>query len=74
MQRLLNGGHATGNLVHDAHVAALVMEHGVTELWTADRDFAHFPEFTYETRSLHGTDGTSCISSKTLFSAHRQRR
>lgn len=42
MQRLLKSAHATGNLVHDAHIAALVAEHGVSELWTADRDFARF--------------------------------
>jgi len=36
-------GHATGNLVHDAHIAALLREHGVHEFWTADRDFARFP-------------------------------
>jgi predicted nucleic acid-binding protein len=34
---------ATGNLVHDAHIAALCLEHGITELITADRDFARFP-------------------------------
>jgi toxin-antitoxin system PIN domain toxin len=33
---------ATGNLVHDAHIAALCIEHGVSELLTADRDFARF--------------------------------
>ena len=43
MQRLLKGGQATGNLAHDAHIAALVVEHGASELWTADRDFARFP-------------------------------
>ena len=43
MQRLLKAGHATGNLAHDAHIAALCVEHGVSELWTADRDFARFP-------------------------------
>ena len=32
-----------GNLVHDAHIAALVREHGVQEFWTLDRDFARFP-------------------------------
>lgn len=36
-------GRVVGNLVHDAHIAALVIEHGATELWTADRDFARFP-------------------------------
>jgi uncharacterized protein len=32
----------TGNLIHDAHIAALVAEHGVTEILTTDRDFARF--------------------------------
>jgi len=36
-------GHAVGNLAHDAHIAVLVTEHGVSELWTTDRDFARFP-------------------------------
>lgn len=39
-------GRATGTLVHDAHIAALVLEHGVRELWTLDRDFARFPGVT----------------------------
>ena len=43
MQQLLRASQATGNLAHDAHIAALVLEHGVRELWTADRDFARFP-------------------------------
>jgi uncharacterized protein len=41
--RLIKAGHAIGNLAHDAHIAALVIENGVSELWTADRDFARFP-------------------------------
>jgi predicted nucleic acid-binding protein len=32
-----------GNLVHDAHIAALLLEHGVSELRTVDRDFTRFP-------------------------------
>lgn len=36
-------GRATGNLVHDAHIAAVLVEHGVREIWTADRDFSRFP-------------------------------
>jgi hypothetical protein len=43
LRRMVEGGGAVGNLVHDAHIAALAVEHGVTELWTADRDFARFP-------------------------------
>ena len=42
MQRFLRSGEAASNLAHDAHIAALIAEHGVTELWTADRDFARF--------------------------------
>jgi uncharacterized protein len=44
MRRALVSGAASGNLAHDAHIAALVVEHGVTEFWTADRDFRRFPE------------------------------
>jgi len=31
-----------GNLVPDAHLAALLRRHGVRTLWTADRDFLKF--------------------------------
>ena len=41
---LLARGHVTGPRVHDARVAALCLAHGVTELWTVDRDFDLFPE------------------------------
>jgi hypothetical protein len=34
---------ASGNLVHDAHIAALCLEHGVSEFYTMDRDFSRFP-------------------------------
>jgi predicted nucleic acid-binding protein len=43
MRQALTSARATGNLVHDAHIAALLLEHGVRELWTADRDFSRFP-------------------------------
>lgn len=43
LRRMVAGGGAVGNLVHDAHIAALAVEHGVSELWTLDRDFARFP-------------------------------
>ncbi|MEZ5320430.1 MAG: TA system VapC family ribonuclease toxin [Vicinamibacterales bacterium] len=34
----------TGNLLHDAHIAALCLEHGVSELLTGDRDFSRFKD------------------------------
>ncbi len=43
MEALLESSGATGNLVHDAHIAALCLEHGVAELVTGDRDFSRFP-------------------------------
>ena len=36
-------GRIIGPRVHDARIAALCLEHGVSELWTADRDFGRFP-------------------------------
>ena len=33
---------AVGGSVHDARIAAICIENGVRELWTADRDFAKF--------------------------------
>jgi predicted nucleic acid-binding protein len=39
---MVDAGAARGNLVHDAHIAALALENGVTELWTSDRDFSRF--------------------------------
>lgn len=43
LRHAVEGGRAAGNLAHDAHIAALCVEHGVRELWTLDRDFARFP-------------------------------
>lgn len=42
LQTLLNKAQARGNLVTDAHLAALAIEHGAT-LCTNDRDFGRFP-------------------------------
>lgn len=43
LERMVRAGQVLGNLVHDAHIAALAIEHGVREFLTADRDFARFP-------------------------------
>jgi uncharacterized protein len=37
-------GSITGAMVNDARVAAICMDHGVSELWSADRDFSRFPQ------------------------------
>lgn len=43
LREFLRIGRVSGPQVHDARVAALCHQHGVTELWTADRDFGRFP-------------------------------
>jgi predicted nucleic acid-binding protein len=40
---LLIEGQALGNLVSDAHLAALAVQHGC-ELMSTDSDFARFPK------------------------------
>ncbi|MGH9358672.1 MAG: type II toxin-antitoxin system VapC family toxin [Terriglobia bacterium] len=40
---LLSSSPVTGNLLHDAHIAALLIEHGVEEILTNDEDFRRFP-------------------------------
>lgn len=44
LRRLLEGGNIVGPSVHDARIAALCLQHGVRELWSADRDFGRYPE------------------------------
>ena len=42
----LAAGRIAGPKVHDARVAALCVSHGVSELWSADRDFSRFGGLT----------------------------
>ena len=42
LRGLLAEGRVVGPQVHDARVAALCRQHGVRELWSADRDFSRF--------------------------------
>ncbi len=48
---LLQATQATGNLVPDAHLAAIAIQHGLT-LCSADADFARFPGLSW-TNPLH---------------------
>ncbi len=45
-QQMLTDGQATANLVTDAHLAALAIEHGC-ELVSTDSDFARFPKLKW---------------------------
>ena len=47
LRDLTLAGKIRGPKIHDARIAALCLNHGVSELWTADRDFTSFP-------TLHG--------------------
>ena len=42
LDQVLRQAGATGNLIHDAHIVALCLEHGVSEIITGDRDFSRF--------------------------------
>ncbi len=48
-RRMILGGRASGNLIFDAQVAAVCLEHGATIILTEDRDFARFPGITVRT-------------------------
>jgi len=43
---VLRASRVTGNLIHDAHLVALALEHGVNEFLTLDADFARFPQLS----------------------------
>lgn len=45
-QELVGDDAVRGNLVTDSHVAALMRQHGVATIFTADRDFRRFPGIT----------------------------
>lgn len=42
LQQVLSSARVTGSQVHDARIAAICLENGITELLTADRDFGRF--------------------------------
>lgn len=49
LREVMEESGATGDLVYDAQIATLCLEHGVREILTADKDFRRFP-------SLKATD------------------
>ena len=43
LRDLMVGGRVVGRVTHDARIAAMCLDHGVSELLTSDRDFTRFP-------------------------------
>jgi toxin-antitoxin system PIN domain toxin len=52
LAHLVEAGGARGELVPDAHLAALAIEHGL-ELCSADKDFARFPGLRWTNPLAH---------------------
>jgi len=46
LRKLIEAGRVSGAQVHDARIVALCRQHGVRELWSADRDFSRFAGLT----------------------------
>ena len=44
LRQLADAGQTLGAQFHDARVAAICLENGVTTLWTSDRDFSAYPQ------------------------------
>lgn len=42
LRNLIRVSKVSGAATHDARVAAICIDHGVREIWTADRDFSKF--------------------------------
>jgi uncharacterized protein len=46
LRATLLSGRVSGPQVHDARVATICQQHGIRELWSADRDFGRFSGLT----------------------------
>jgi toxin-antitoxin system PIN domain toxin len=44
LRPMLAAPGTVGRQVHDARIAATCLAHGVTELWTLDRDYSWYPQ------------------------------
>ena len=53
MKGILSAGKIVGGAVHDARIAAICREHGVQEVWSADRDFTRVKGLTVRNPLLH---------------------
>lgn len=44
LREISTAARLRGPRIHDGRIAALCLHHGVSELWSADRDFSAFPQ------------------------------
>jgi len=44
LRELAEAGGLAGPLIYDGRIAAICLDRGVREIWSADRDFARFPK------------------------------
>lgn len=42
LEQVIRQAEAKGNLIHDAHIVTLCLEHGVSEIISGDRDLSRF--------------------------------
>lgn len=48
MKKIVLEGKLQGTIIHDARIACLCLEAGVSKLWTADRDFSRIASLKIE--------------------------
>ncbi|WP_343601899.1 type II toxin-antitoxin system VapC family toxin [Mycobacterium sp.] len=65
-RRVADAVNPRGNLVSDAHLVALMRQHGISTIWTRDRDFRKFDWITvrdpFSSAGCHAEEGI-CPSS-----------
>lgn len=44
LREIIQTSRIRGGAIHDARIAAICLQHGVREFWSADRDFSRFPQ------------------------------
>ena len=44
LKQILTNANVIGPMTHDARIASICFQHGVTRFPTADRDFSRFPD------------------------------
>jgi toxin-antitoxin system PIN domain toxin len=53
VKAIIRAGKVIGGAVHDARIAAICREHGVSELWSVDRDFGRISGVRVRNPLLH---------------------